>query len=110
MGFGRENAICEYIEIMQIPPRFERRSAPYKGMAAILQYAGCRNAPSELEIQKFQPLPHAEQRDCKRKCRESRPRAVGPPLHESAPLRGAAIFAIPKQLRHVRNSERDSQG
>src|SRR5713101_450348 len=22
-GFGREDAICEYIEIMQIPPRFE---------------------------------------------------------------------------------------
>ena len=25
-GFGREGAICEYIEIMQIPPRFERQS------------------------------------------------------------------------------------
>src|ERR1700733_7456856 len=40
MGFGREGAICEYIEIMQIPPRFERRSAAYKGIIGVLQYGG----------------------------------------------------------------------
>src|ERR1700692_3833151 len=100
MGFGREGAICEYIEIMQILPGSSDEAALINASRAFCNMSGCRNAPSELKIQKFQPLPHAEQRDCKRNCRESRPRAIGPPLNESAPLRGAAIFAIPKQLRH----------
>jgi hypothetical protein len=38
MGVGREGAICEYIEIMQIPPRFERRCAAYKCIMGVLQY------------------------------------------------------------------------
>jgi hypothetical protein len=38
MGFGREGAVCEYIEIMQMPPRFELRSPSYKCVAIILQY------------------------------------------------------------------------
>jgi hypothetical protein len=46
MGFGRENAICEYIEIMQISPRFERRSGAYKYITGVLQYAG-RNMPAD---------------------------------------------------------------
>jgi len=37
MSFGREGAICEYIEIMQIPPRFERRCRAYRCIMAILQ-------------------------------------------------------------------------
>jgi hypothetical protein len=69
MGIGREGAISEYIEIMQIPPRFERRCGVYKCVARVLQYRGPANARSELEIQKFEPLPHPEQRDrqCKRR-------------------------------------------
>jgi len=49
MGIGRGRAICEYIEIMQIPPRFERRCAAYKCVARVLQYRGRVNARSELE-------------------------------------------------------------
>ncbi len=37
MSFGREGAICEYIEIMQIPPRFERRRGAYRCVAGDLQ-------------------------------------------------------------------------
>jgi hypothetical protein len=52
MGFEREGAVCEYIEIMQIPPRFERRCAAYKCVAPDLQYL--RRAPaSEREPQRF---------------------------------------------------------
>jgi hypothetical protein len=41
MGFGREGTICESIKlVMQIPPRFERRSGAYKWIAADLQVAG----------------------------------------------------------------------
>jgi hypothetical protein len=43
IGFGREGAICEYIEIMQILPGLERRRAAYKSITGVLQYA-----PSEL--------------------------------------------------------------
>jgi hypothetical protein len=38
MSIGREGAICEYIEIMQIPPRFERRRGAYRCVAGDLQY------------------------------------------------------------------------
>jgi hypothetical protein len=41
MGIGRGRSICEYDEIMQIPPRFERRCAAYKCIAGVLQ---CRCA------------------------------------------------------------------
>jgi hypothetical protein len=37
MGFGREGAICEYFEIMQIPPRFERQCGAYKCIRGDLQ-------------------------------------------------------------------------
>jgi hypothetical protein len=37
MGIGRGRSICEYDEIMQIPPRFERRCAAYKCIAGVLQ-------------------------------------------------------------------------
>jgi hypothetical protein len=40
MSIGREGAVCEYIEIMQIPPRFERRRAAYKCVTRVLQYGG----------------------------------------------------------------------
>jgi hypothetical protein len=39
MGFGREGAICEKHDIMQIPPRFEQRSAAYKCITGVWQYA-----------------------------------------------------------------------
>jgi hypothetical protein len=42
---------------------------------------------SKLKIQKFQPLPHPEQRDRKRQRGEHRPRAVRPPAHKAALLR-----------------------
>jgi hypothetical protein len=68
-GIGRGRSICEYDEIMQIPPRFEQRCTGYKSIRGGLQY-DCKREPhaSELEIQEFEPLPHAEQRDrdCKR--------------------------------------------
>jgi len=47
MGVGHEDAICEDIEFMQIPPRFERRRAAYKCVAGILQY----DAKNELRVQ-----------------------------------------------------------
>jgi hypothetical protein len=37
MGFGRGSAICENVEIMQIPPRFEQRRRAYRCVANILQ-------------------------------------------------------------------------
>src|ERR1700730_6671236 len=62
IGFGREGAICEYIEIMQIPPRFERRCVAYKCIAGVLQYQGPTNGARGTGNTKFEP-PHAEQRD-----------------------------------------------
>jgi hypothetical protein len=53
MGFGREGAICEFIEIMQIPPRFERRFAAYKSIAGVLQYPPA--ARREMRICKARP-------------------------------------------------------
>jgi hypothetical protein len=47
MSFGREGVICEYIEIMQIPPRFERRRAAYKSIAGVLQYGGAAERPAQ---------------------------------------------------------------
>jgi hypothetical protein len=47
MSIGREGAICEYIEIMQIPPRFERRRGAYRCVAGDLQY-GERRAQSMI--------------------------------------------------------------
>jgi hypothetical protein len=47
MGIGREGAVCEYIEIMQIPPRFERRFVAYKSNAGVLQYPPAAPAPNE---------------------------------------------------------------
>jgi hypothetical protein len=40
MGIEREGAVCEYIEIMQIPPRFERRNGAYKCITAVWQDVG----------------------------------------------------------------------
>jgi len=47
MSIGREGAICEYIEIMQIPPRFEQRRRAYRCVAGNLQY-GERRAQSMI--------------------------------------------------------------
>src|ERR1700722_9155368 len=44
MNVGRGRTICEYVEIMQIPPRLERRSAAYKCVAGDLQYGCAANA------------------------------------------------------------------
>ena len=38
MGFGREGAICEWHDIMQIPPRFERQSLAYHALNCVWQY------------------------------------------------------------------------
>src|SRR5258705_10020862 len=54
MSFGREGVICEYIEIMQIPPRFERRRAAYKSIAGVLQYGGQPNDPLRTGNTKIQ--------------------------------------------------------
>src|SRR6266852_248977 len=68
-----------------------------------------RMTRSELKIQKFQPLPHAEQRD--RQCQRGRerPRRIRPPSQQTGLLRRATVFAITEKLRDVRQAERDRQ-
>jgi hypothetical protein len=53
----------------------------------------------KLEIQKLQPLPHAEQRNRERERGDQRPRGVLPPAHRGGLLRRAAVFAIAKPER-----------
>ena len=47
MGFGREGAICEYIEIMQILPGSSDECGAYKCIGAIcnIAKAAARSAP-----------------------------------------------------------------
>jgi hypothetical protein len=56
MGFGREGAICEYIEIMQILPGSSNDALLINASRAFCNMAGSRTTRSELEIQKFKPL------------------------------------------------------
>jgi hypothetical protein len=39
MGIGREGAVCEYIEIMQIPSPVRATMRAYKCVTGFLQYA-----------------------------------------------------------------------
>ena len=48
-GFGREDAICEYIEIMQISP-VRATMAAYKCIRGILQYAGAEVLQEDLGL------------------------------------------------------------
>jgi hypothetical protein len=51
MGFGREGATCELIEIMQIPPRFEQRSRRHKSIAGVLQQSSADGARRNENLQ-----------------------------------------------------------
>ena len=109
MGIGREGAICEEIDIMCKSPRFERRCAAYRCIADVLQYRDSEQFRSELEIQKFQPLPHPEQRDRQRQRGNQRPCTVRPPSQQGRRLRRAAVFAVAKQLWNVGHENRDHE-
>jgi hypothetical protein len=61
IGFGREGAICEYIEIMQILPG-SSDDALLICIAGVWQYHVPANGARGTENTKFEP-PHAEQRD-----------------------------------------------
>ena len=55
-GIGRGRSICEYDEIMQIPPGSSDDALLINASSALCNMAD----HSELEIQKFEPLPHSE--------------------------------------------------
>ena len=70
MGIGRGRTICEYIEIMQILPGSSDYALLINPSRAVCNTTTANGARSELEVQEFEPLPHAEQRDRERKCRD----------------------------------------
>jgi hypothetical protein len=67
MGIGRQVAICEYIEIMQILPGSSDDARLINASRAFGKMGRERTTHSELKIQKLQPLPHSKQRDSQRK-------------------------------------------
>jgi hypothetical protein len=56
MNVGREGAICEYIEIMRIPPRLERRCAAYNCITGNLQYDGADCAATVAILPRSPPM------------------------------------------------------